>query len=299
MTAEETTAQVSGNTEPSPCFRARAFLFTLNQVEKYDELKELITKLKSCDYFLAAHEIAPTTGHEHIHVYAHFSSSYKLNKKILAIKANVAMCRGSPKQCIEYVKKDGDIIDELGNPPEQGVIHTVKDLKEMESPDDLYWNEYNTWTKIHSRPQKIKAGEWKKEVKIYYIWGPSKTGKSDMVEEIIHKENAEYFDEVKHIGDFWDGVVDGEGACVYDDWRDSHMKASEFINFIDYRIHNLNIKGGSVKNKYNLIIISTTQNPNEIYNGLGDEPKKQWLRRMEIIHTEDDGRDDEIPDDCI
>ena len=120
-----------------------------------------------------------------------------------------------------------------------------------------------------------------------------------MIEEIIHKENVEEFDEVKHVNDFWDGVVDGEGTCVYDDWRDSHMKASEFINFIDYRSHNLNVKGGSVRNNYNLIIISTTQNPEMIYNSLGDEPKKQWLRRMEIIHTEDDGRDEEIPDDCL
>lgn len=282
VTAQVVTAQVSGNTKPST-FRARAFLFTLNQIELYDELKELITKLKSCDYFLAAKEIAPKTGHEHIHIYAHFESSYKLNKKIVAIGAHIDICRGSPKQCIEYVKKDGDIIDELGEAPTQGQMHTVKDLKEIKNPDDLYWTEYNTWTKIQGRPQKIKAGEWKKEVKVYYIWGPSNAGKSDMIEKIIADEKIEEFEEVKHIGDFWQGVVDGTGTCVYDDWRDSHLKASEFINFIDYRIHNLNIKGGNVKNKYNIIIISTVQDPNQIYSSLEGEPRKQWLRRMNII----------------
>lgn len=104
-----------------------------------------------------------------------------------------------------------------------------------------------------------------------------------MIEKIIADEKIEEFEEVKHIGDFWQGIVDGTGACVYDDWRDSHLKASEFINFIDYRIHNLNIKGGNVKNKYNIIIISTVQDPNQIYSSLEGEPRKQWLRRMNII----------------
>lgn len=299
MTAEVTTAEVSGNTITETSFKARAFLLTLNEIEKYGQLKELITKLKSCDYFLAALEKAPTTGHEHIHIYAHFTATYKLNKKILALKPHIDICRGSPKQCIAYVKKDGDILDELGTEPTQGQIHTVGDLKKIKNPDDLYWNEYNTWNKIQTRPQKIKVGEWKKDIKVYYIWGPSKTGKSDMVEEILKKENVEEFEEVKHVNDFWDGVVDGKGVCVYDDWRSSHMKASEFINFIDYRSHNLNIKGGSVRNNYNLIIISTTQDPEMIYDSLGDEPKKQWLRRMEIIHTVDDGRDEEINENDI
>lgn len=297
-TAQVTTAQDSGNTTPSS-FRARAFLFTLNQIDKYDELKELITKLKSNDYFLAAQEKAPTTGHEHIHIYAHFESSYKLNQKILDVGAHIDICKGSPKQNIAYVKKDGNILDEIGDEPTQGQMHTVKDLKEIKDPNFLYWTEYNTWNKIHSKPQKIKVGEWRKDIKVYYIWGESKTGKSDRIEEIMKKHNIDEFDEVKHVNDFWDGVVDGKGCCVYDDWRSSHMKASEFINFIDYRSHNLNVKGGSIRNNYNLIIISTTQNPDEIYDSLGDEPKKQWLRRMEIFHTVDDGRDVKLPDDCI
>ena len=68
------TSQVSGNTNPSTSevsFRARAFLLTLNEVDKYPLLKSLITKLKSCDYYLAAIEQAPTTGHQHIHIYIH------------------------------------------------------------------------------------------------------------------------------------------------------------------------------------------------------------------------------------
>lgn len=32
-----------------------------------------------------------------------------------------------------------------------------------------------------------------------------------------------------------------------------------------------------------MIIITSIQDPNEIYKNMSDEPRKQWLRRIEII----------------
>ena len=67
------------------------------------------------------------------------------------------------------------------------------------------------------------------------------------------------------------------------------MSASEFIQFIDYNKHRLNIKCGSVQNNYTTIIITTVQDPEYIYEKLtrnNDEPKKQWMRRINIIHIE-------------
>ena len=278
MATEVTTTEPAGNTK-LPVFKSRAFLFTLNQVEKYNELKTQITKLQSCDYFIAAKEIAPTTGHEHIHVYAHFSTPYKLNKKILSIGAHIDICKGSPKQNIQYVKKDGDVLDEIGTAPQQGKTHTVGELKEINDPSILNSYEYRTWLAIKNAPQKIKKSEWNKTVKVIYIFGPSGIGKSTKAYDLAPDE----FEEVKYINGFWNGCVDGTGCCIYDDFRDSHMKASEFINFIDYRVHNLNVKGGNVKNKYDLIIITSIQSPHEIYNNVTEEQKTQWLRRMEIV----------------
>ena len=69
-----------------------------------------------------------------------------------------------------------------------------------------------------------------------------------------------------------------------DDFRDSHMKPSEFINFIDYNIHNLNVKGGSVRNLYSTIIITSVQRLDCIYlNMANDEPRQQWERRIKVI----------------
>ena len=63
------------------------------------------------------------------------------------------------------------------------------------------------------------------------------------------------------------------------------MSISEFINFIDYNKHNMNIKGGFIKNNYELIIITSIQDPHNIYNNIIDneETREQILRRINII----------------
>ena len=89
---------------------------------------------------------------------------------------------------------------------------------------------------------------------------------------------------VKYENGFWHGLGEADIA-VYDDWRDSHMKPTELINFIDYYKHPMNIKGGSKLNNYKLIYITSIQNPEVIYQNIPEEYKKQWLRRIKkIIH---------------
>lgn len=287
------TSQTSGNTIPS-VFRARSFLFTLNQVEKYNDFKGLISKLKSCDYFIAALEKAPTTGHEHIHAYVHFSSQYKLNKKIIAIGAHIDICKGSPQQNIAYVKKDGNILDEWGKEPHQG-FHNVKDLKEIKNPDELNWNEYNTWRKIQDETNNdIDIEDLHKDVKVYYIQGPSGVGKTERAKQIVRENKEKYGSTVnmlKYENNFWIGLGNAKIA-VYDDFRDSHMKASEFINFIDYNKHIMNKKGGQKINDYELIIITSVQNITEIYKSCHGEPRKQWMRRVEVINMQQEEEND-------
>ena len=142
----------------------------------------------------------------------------------------------------------------------------------------------NIQKEFESKNQKVKFKDWHKELKVYYITGPSGIGKSQLAKKIGEDLGYEEFDEVKHTGQFWNGISEPVcGVAIYDDFRDNHLSASEFINFIDYNRHNLNIKGKFVKNNYDVIIITSIQHPQEIYHNLSDEPRQQWLRRMEII----------------
>ncbi|QXF14474.1 replication-associated protein [Porcine associated circular DNA virus-10] len=298
MTSETMTSQSSGNTNQS--LRARSFLLTLNEIEKYEDLKNEFQKLKSCDYFISCKEIAPTTGHEHIHIYAHFSSQYKISKRILNYHSHIDICRGTPQQNIAYIRKDGNILDTWGKEPHQG-FHTVKDLKQIDKPDELNWNEFNTWSKIHQNmANDIDIDEWNKEVKVYYIQGPSGVGKTEKAKQIV-RENIEKYgrkiNRVKCENNFWIGVGEEAKIAIYDDFRDSHMKASEFVNFIDYNKQIMNTKGGSKLNNYELIIITSVQNINDIYHNMIGEPRKQWMRRVEVINMYEEDSDDMDIDD--
>ncbi len=289
MTTEVDNTLCLGNTnKQSVNLKSRNFQFTINEIEKYNTLIEIIKNLKSCDYYISCLEEAPTTGHKHIHLYTHFSNAYRISKKILDLGVHIEICKGSPKQNIEYIEKDGNILDEFGKRPKQG-MKTVKELKNINNPDDLNWNEYNTWKKIHNDMENdkydIDIEDLHKEVKIYYIFGPSGIGKTEKSKQIVRDNKNKYGNKVnmvKYENGFWTGIGNTKIA-IYDEFRDSSMKPSEFINFIDYNKHTLNIKGGSKINNYELIIITSVQNPEYIYSNVGDEPRKQWLRRMEII----------------
>lgn len=291
------TSQCSGNTkEHCVNLKARAFQFTINEIEKYNTLIEIIKNLKSCDYYISCLEKAPTTGHEHIHLYVHFNNMYRISKKILELKTHIEICKGSPQQNIKYIEKDGNILDEYGIRPKQG-MRTVGELKNIDNPDDLNWNEYNTWTRIHSTiSNDIEIDDLYKEIEVYYIFGPSGIGKTEKSKQIVRDNKEKYgtkVNMVKYENGFWNGIGNAKIA-IYDEFRDSSMKPSEFINFIDYNIHPLNIKGGSVINKYELIIITSVQNPELIYMNVGDEPRKQWIRRMKIIDMRPKLKDNDI-----
>lgn len=280
MASLEMASLGSGNTIQNRA-KSRNYQLTLNETAKYEQLLEYLYSLKSLTYLIAAKEIAPTTGHEHIHIYLHFKTVIKLSIR-KCCGAHIEICRGTPQQNIDYIKKDGEILEEYGEPPKWGGMRVI-DLKNCKSPDELDWKQYNTWKKIHQNDE-IELDDFSKEVEVIYIYGPSGIGKTEKAKEIIRENNYTKFSNVKYENGFWIGVGSGRDVALYDDFRDSHMKASEFINFIDYNVHTMNIKGGSCQNNYKLIIITSIQGPKEIYWNLPDEPRSQWLRRMEIIN---------------
>lgn len=263
--------------------KARAYQLTLNEPERYEELVNALTGYKSLKYLISCKETAPTTGHEHIHIYVNFRNMIKLTVK-KTCGAHIEVCRGTPKQNIAYIEK-GEVIEEIGERPHQGTM-SVGELAETEDPRELDYKMYNTWKAVRNTPRKQKVDGWHKKVEVIYITGPSGAGKSLRAKEILHERGLDEFEEIKCVDGFWHGVVDGTGAAVYDDYRPSHLSASEFINLIDYNVHNLNIKGGSVRNQYDLVIITSVIDPEDLYMNMPEEARTQWLRRMKVEHID-------------
>lgn len=247
--------------------------------------------LKSMNYrylYIGAKELAPTTGHEHYHIILYFDNA----RTFSSIQKQLRTCNIQPLKSFsaakKYLVKDGSATFEDGDPPHQGSKTCDPDeLKTMSNKDCIAAFGKNCHSFIKARDilnAEINVDDvYKQDLKVYYIFGPSGVGKSKLAKQIIRERNSGKCVQVKYCNGFW--INPGESnAAWYDDFRDSHMPASEFINFIDYNQQLLNIKGGHVRNCYTTIVITSIQSPMEIYKNLSSEPRSQWLRRMEIIN---------------
>lgn len=286
-----------GNTRVVP--KSQGYQLTLNEVDRYDELRENLLSYKSLRYLIACKERAPTTGHEHIHVYVNFQYSIRLSPKKMA-GAHIERCGGSPKQNIAYIEK-GEVFEEYGDRPHQGPM-SVKDLKEIKNPEDLPdWRAYHTWKMIQQDNEEVDLEEeMHKEVEVVFFTGPSGCGKTMGAKRLLRERGVKKYKHVSREDGFWHGVGDGTGAALYDDFRSGDMKAKDFVCFIDYNVQNMNVKGGNVRNQFNLILITSVERPEKIYKNIKGEPREQWLRRMKIVDMwpNDDEDDDDLLEGC-
>lgn len=205
----------------------------------------------------------------------------------------------------EHAKNKYDRVEYGEKPMDNGQKKTVKEAMNL---TDEEISELSTKEAVHIlrirnelKCEDMDVEDFHKDVKVYYIYS-KESGKGKTLEAVrIIKENGGKFCNVKYENGFYSGIKNHKcKVMLYDDFRDSHMKASEFINMIDYNKHTMNIKGGSEVNDFNIIIITSIQHINNLYRNLGDEPKKQWLRRITFINLdEEDECEDMDVDDLI
>ena len=238
--------------------------------------------------------------HGHYYVYYKNARTWKQLKKHFGEEAHIEIPH-SNSGAIDYIMGRGEHANSKSNMIEKGTMPcdngkhisvqralsmTTTEMQELEDHKDVI-----TIMKVRNlMDDGVDLDAWDKNVKITYICGPSGVGKSTMAKNILKKEGYKKAHIIKYESTFYHGIGNGYGAAIYDDFRDNHMRASEFINLIDYRRQNMNVKGATVVNNLERIIITSVQHPETIYSGMEDqEPRKQWLRRMEIIDLSDDG----------
>ena len=293
---------------------SKAYQLTLNEIEKWEDLLKYLKSLKSRNYIVAGKEFAPSTDHPHIHVYIQFNYPTRLSIKKLS-GAHIEACLGTPKQNIDYCKKDGNILIEEGVPRlGTGNAITIKEVKAMtdEDRENLPFTNYNRLQALkRDEISVLKVSSSYKNVEVSYIYGKSGVGKTkyamEAIKELYDKKliESDAYNKVKYSGSYWNGVsVDNmTKVALYDDFRDYHMPPSEFIQFVDYNVNVINIKYGFAMNNFNYIFITSIQSPYDLYKGLqksdnmftssdyyDEEAKEQWLRRFtEIIEINDKG----------
>lgn len=269
-------------------WKGRNFLLTLNEIDFFSELRDYIQHFNTFQFGIACLEKAPGTGHKHIHIFCQFNNAITI-KKDKIYGAHIDKCKGSAQQNINYIRKvdepdkRGEIIWEEGTPLYKGRL-SIEEVEKMSKKERniLPLCYYKTIEKINMKEDlHVKIEDLFKKVCVKFIFGKSGMGKTYLAHEWLKQEGANEFNIVSYSSGFWNGVTDSCSYALYDDFRDTDVPPVIFINFIDYTIKNLNIKGGFVKNKYSYIVITSIQDPRNIYENLQEE-KKQWLRRMEI-----------------
>nr|QXN75687.1 MAG: replication associated protein [Virus sp.] len=288
------TSTSSGNTKAGACTtnkRSRKFFVTFWQ--KKDFLFDESTMVYACMCDDQCSEEHENKWHGHYYVYYKNPRTWKQLKQYFGDNAHIEIPK-SNSGCIDYIMGRGEHANSKSNMQEMGKMPcdngkhiSVKQALEMTDDELMCLEDHKDLISIQKvrdmMDPGIKLSDWHKEIKVTFICGPSGVGKSTKARELLMEEGYLYAHEVKYESTFYHGTGNGKGAAIYDDFRDSHMRASEFINFIDYNTHIMNVKGGSVRNHYERIIITSVQHPEDLYRNMDDEPRKQWLRRIEII----------------
>lgn len=296
-------AQASSNTKVearAKAVRSRKFMVTFWEKREFLWDDTIMQYACMCDDQCT--EEHDNRWHGHYYVYYKNQRTWKQLKTYFGDQAHIEIPH-SNSGAIDYIMGRGEHANsksnmiEMGKSPcdngkhisvQQALSMTQAEMAELDDHKDVI-----SIMKVRNlMDDGIDLNNWHKDIKITYIYGPSGCGKSTLARNMLKDEGYKKAHMIKYESTFYHGVGNGFGAAIYDDFRDSHMKPSEFINLIDYNRHYMNIKGGTVLNNLERIIITSVQNPKWIYSGINDdEPKKQWLRRMEIIdmNNNDDG----------
>lgn len=276
--------------ESSPqSWLGRVFLLTLNVVERWPRLFEYL-QTRNIAYLYAGFEKAPTTGHEHIHVFVMYTCRVRLSKVNLE-GARVDIVTKTWWNALQYVKK-GEKVAEKGTEPIRSVVPkglTIKDVMEMDEAQlvDLKASSFNYVRNIRSEllNTQLRKNRHAAPIEFEWIYGPTGSGKS-------RKAFEEGATPIQYTNGF------------FTDWAGSKVLVlEEFRGEIPYRLmleltdryhgyYALNIKGGFRVLDIDKLIVTSPYRPEECYKQQVQKTDsiQQLMRRItKLVRMDGDG----------
>lgn len=181
--------------------------------DKYYKVLSYLQQRKQLKYLISCKEINKK-GFYHIHIYCQFEKYTKLSIKKLE-GAHVEICRGSVDENINYIKKDGNIINEFGTKILNYNKLSIKDVIENASDEEL----------LNCDIRFINCINYVKNNSIKWIQPPLNCEK-----EIIFITNKQFND--NQLSDFFKHC-----HCISYNYKNNHFTGLHnkiFINLNDY-----------------------------------------------------------------
>lgn len=163
--AKNMATALSGNTNAESA-KKRMFQLTLNceisndknycegiLMNNYVNIKKYLTSLKF-NYLISCIE-KNEKNYSHIHIFVQFNTPHKLSIK-KCNGAHIEYCKGSVNDNIKYIKKDGNILDEIGTPKLIIGSARIKDIIKNNDRKELLKLDYKYINCINS----IKGPDW-------------------------------------------------------------------------------------------------------------------------------------------
>lgn len=263
-------------------YKSRAYCFTWNNYT--DESLTILSEL-DCRYIIYGKEVAPGTGTPHLQGYVvwNHAKTCRASRSLLP-GCHVSLARGNSLQNKEYCSKGGDSTERGDRPTTNGekgdkevarwsdALDNAKTGKLEEIPPDILIRHYSALKRIVTDymptvcPLAQTCGIW--------VYGDSGSGKTRTV---MGKWPDSY---VKPRNQWWDGYQ-LEPTVVCDDVDKFDVKlGGRFKHWADYLPFIAEVKGGSIKIRPEIFIVTSQYRIEEIWED--EQTRKALLRRFTV-----------------
>ena len=276
----------AGNSEPRTG-KFRGWVFTICNYTEQDI--ENVKKI-NCRAIVCGKEIAPTTGTPHLQGAIYFDSQrtmISIKKKLSPERAKLFVMKGKWSDQ-EYCRKDGDMIRDEGDVPEQGKRSDVLRLKEVIDEGgsilDCYEENFADTCRIErslkSYQDLRRRNRYRTEMTegVWY-WGATGVGKSHKAFEGF-KIESHYVWQADN--GWWDGY-EQQDTVIMNEFR-GQIPYGTMLQLVDKWPFGVPRRGREpIQFISKKVIVTSSMHPRDVYAGVAEKDSiDQLLRRFKI-----------------
>lgn len=297
-----------------------AFVDLNNQflIKNYKDIAAELKKAKF-DYYLAGWHRGEKNENgelknDHIHIFVQYKNPREMGPGFLKriYFAHLAEHKKfNPVGIIRYIKCDdkkhkeegwtSEIIEEIGIAKGDGKFPTIEQVQNMANEEikQLPIQYYNIANKIvDDKKNEVEFDKMLEEIekdelkapRVIYLTGASGNGKTYGAYKLALKNyKKEDIGKITINNNFFNITKKYAKCYVVEEFRDSQLKACDFLQFTDKYGYNANIKGGFQCLRPEMIIICSIIPAEEIYKN-NNEINKQFRRRITEYYEIDANR---------